>query len=82
MRTESNIWNNYRNYCTEGKGNRKNLKHFKNCEFPPMKLKNGQDNVEVIFTLQPAPLHCNLLGPMNDGVSKLESYYLCEMEPF
>ena len=47
-----------------------------------MKLKNGQNNVEVIFTLSPNPLHCNLLGPMNDAVSKLESYYPCEMENF
>ena len=45
-------------------------------------VKNGQDNVEVIFTLPPDPLHCNLLGPMNDAVSKLESYYPCEMENF
>ena len=28
MRTESNIWNNYSNYYTEGKGNRKKLETF------------------------------------------------------
>ena len=47
-----------------------------------MKLRSGQDNLEVIFTLPPDPLHCNLLGPMNDAVSKLESYYPCEMQNF
>ena len=81
MRTVANITINNEKYTSEGQ-NRKNLNNFKSCEFKPIKLRKDQDNVEVIYTLPPDPLHINLLGPVNDALTKCEEHYPTQMAEY
>ena len=73
---------NYNEYKTKGGGMRKNLKNFKNAEFKPMTLKTNAGDEWVAKTLPPAPLHTNLLGPVNDALEKLEKHFEEQMEVF
>ena len=47
-------------------GDRKHLKFFKNCEFPPMALRKDQGDKPVILFMKPDSLQINILGPLND----------------
>ena len=49
-----------------GGGKRKNLEQFNNCQNVPIRLKESQENTEVLLIAPPDPLHCVLLGPCND----------------
>ena len=61
-------------------GDRKHLKFFKNCEFPPMALRKDQVDKPVILFMKPDPLHINILGPPNDVLELLEELYPVEMK--
>ena len=63
-RTFSNLQENQKKWCDASKskkGNRKNLKEFKNCEFPPLVTVPDPDT-PVLFIIPPPPLHLILLG--------------------
>ena len=47
------------------------LEYF-NCEFKPIAIKSGKGSEPVMKTFPPDPLHCNLLGPCNDAIEKME----------
>ena len=81
-RTVNSLTANYNEYKTKGGGIRKNLKNFKNAEFKPMTLKTNAGDEWVAKTLPPAPLHTNLLGPVNDALEKLEKDFEEQIEVF
>ena len=51
------------------------MKKYFNYEFKPIAIKSGKGNELVMKTFPPDPLHCNLLGPFNDGLDIMESYW-------
>ena len=82
MRTVESITANQSEWVKNTNSNRKKLKHFKNCEFKPIPMQKSERDKEVIFTFPPDPLHVNLLGPVNDVLSKMEQIWPLEMESF
>ena len=66
FRTESDITQNKSLWDEQTKSNRKLLKNYISCENEPIKLRNYQENVEVLFLTPPDPLHVIYLGPVND----------------
>ena len=69
-------------WLEETAGNRTKLKNYYNCEFKPIIMKSGKGSEPVIKTFPPDPLHCNLLGPMNDAIEKMEFYWQDVMTEF
>ena len=79
LRTCNNIAKNQAEWMSQTNGDRKHLKFFKNCEFPPMALRKDQVDKPVILFMKPDPLHINILGPPNDVLELLEELYPVEM---
>ena len=50
-RTPANITENNDNFLKFEKGYRTNLSKHKNCEFKPIKLKNGKENEPTVRCL-------------------------------
>ena len=50
------------------------------CENEPIKLRNNQENIEVLFLTPPDPLHVIYLGPVNDTWKCLRKY--CDLKDF
>ena len=69
LRTLSSKSLNNAEWIKSGK-DKKNLKNFNNCEFVPIKLKSGQEDIPVLYNYPPDPLHVNLLGPVNSALEK------------
>ena len=65
LRKENNIIENKILWDRETECNRKILKNYMNCENIPLKLRENQGNVEVLFLTPPDPLHVIYLGPFN-----------------
>jgi hypothetical protein len=63
-RTLKNLLENLMSYLHESGGDRKQLQHYFNCEFPP--ILPGQEDQEVLYLLPIPYLHTILLGPFND----------------
>jgi hypothetical protein len=82
LRTPSNIDRYATKYQQEGDGNRKKLSEFKSVEFNMIKVKENQDNIEVLITHPPDILHFGYLGAASDGVEKLIYIYPIEMDTF
>ena len=49
-----------------GGGVRKKLAQFNSCQDVPIRLQVHQNCMEVLLVCPPDPLHCVLLGPVND----------------
>ena len=52
--------------------------YFSGCHFIlvwPIAIKAGKGSEPVMKTFPPDPLHCNLLGPCNDAIEKMESLW-------
>ena len=75
LRTFGSIAEHQSKWREETNGNRKLLKEYKSCEFPPIKFSNHLQEAEVLFTLPPDPLHNNLLGAGNDACDCLEKHF-------
>ena len=80
LRTCDSIAKNQAAWMSETNGDRKDLKFFKNCEFPPMALRKDQGKKPVILLLKPDPLHIDILVPPNDVLDLLEDLYPVEMK--
>ena len=69
MSEQNEIW------LEETAGDRNKLKKYYNCEFKPIAIKSDKGSEPVMKTFPPDPLHCNLLGPFNDALDKMEFYW-------
>ena len=79
LRTFGSIADHQQRWKDETNSNRKLLKKYKSCEFPPIKISNHLQDAQVLFTLPPDPLHNNLLGAGNDACDCLEKHFESEM---
>ena len=75
MRTWDHISEQNDLWLEETAGNKSKLKEYFNCEFKPIAIKAGKGSEPVMKTFPPDPLHCNLLGPCNDAIEKMESLW-------
>ena len=60
------------NWMITTDSNRNLLKKYFNVEFPPIYVREGQENVEVWSIYPPLQLHTGLFGPVNDVLKEIE----------
>ena len=71
-RTTNSLFEAYQRWSFETDSNRKLLKHYFNVEFPPIYIREGQENVEVWSIFPPPHLHIGILDPVNDVFREIE----------
>ena len=71
MRTWKHIAEENERWLEETAGDRTKLKMYYYCEYKPI-FQSKLENQELMKTFTPDPLHCNLLGPGNDCLDKIE----------
>ena len=64
LRTFNSIVENQQKWMEETNGDRKLLKHFKNCEFPPIQMSKDQGEKEVLFCTSSRSTPCQFAGPL------------------
>ena len=81
-RTGKSLLENFESYRTQGGSNRKNLQNYNSVEFPPLYIREGQEDMDVINLYPPPELHTGILGPGNDCLAQLARYFPDQMEQF
>ena len=81
-RTGKTLQTDFESFSSRGQSDRKQLMNFNSVEFPPLYIREGQEDMDVIQLYPPPVLHTGILGPGNDCLTQLEGYFPQEMEAF
>ena len=80
-RSMKNLKEKYQAY-TESGSDRKNIRNFDSVEHLPLYVHENQENMSVLELYPPPQLHCGILGPGNDVLTKLEKLFPQEMKAY